>query len=136
MVRIEVTAEEEVFIRERIERFSVEGPENLQWQLPHIRLHGALPLYVGWTESAGIQPDGTLVRWSTEHEWAGARELDDRTWVNLALVQGADRYPPLRRLIPSRPKSARTCTACNGAGRFPQKPDIICECGGVGWIAV
>jgi hypothetical protein len=135
MPRVAVTAEEEAFIRERIERFSVEGPENLQWQLPHIRLHTALPLYVGWTETAGIQPDGTLVRWSTEGEWPGSRELKDPTWVNVALIQGANRYPSLRRLIPSRPDGAQTCTACNGAGRLPHMPDIICECGGVGWIA-
>ena len=131
-----VTAEEEAFIRERIDRFSVEGPANLQWQLPYMRIHSALPLYVGWLETAGIQPDGTLIRWSTEEEWAGARELTDATWVNMALVQGADRYPPLRRLIPSRPGGAHTCAACKGLGRFPQMPEIICECGGVGWIAV
>lgn len=62
MPRVLVTAEEEAFIRERIDRFSVEGPENLQWQLPYMRIHSALPLYVGWTETAGIQPNGTLIR--------------------------------------------------------------------------
>jgi hypothetical protein len=34
MSRVAVTFEEEAFIRERIERFSVEGHVNLQWQLP------------------------------------------------------------------------------------------------------
>jgi hypothetical protein len=135
MTRVSVTTEETAFIRERIERFPIEGPPNLQWQLPHMRAHTALPLYVGWTETAGIQPDGTLVRWSTEGEWPGVRELKEKTWVNLALVQGAARYPELKRLIPSRPDSAVTCDACKGVGRFPPMPEIICECGGVGWVA-
>src|SRR3954466_4252477 len=99
MPRVSVTAEEGAFIRERIDRFSLEGPENLQWQLPHVRSHSALPIYVGWTETVAIQPDGTLVRWSTEGEWPGIRELEDETWVNLALVQGSARYPELKRLI-------------------------------------
>jgi hypothetical protein len=135
MPRVSVTAEEGAFIRERIERFSVEGPESLQWQLPYIRAHSALPLYVGWTETAGIKPDGALIKWSTEGEWPGIRELQEKTWVNLALVQGAARYPELKRLVPVRPEGAHTCDRCKGAGRFPSAPEFICECGGVGWIA-
>ena len=135
MPRVSVTAEEEAFIRARIERFAAEGPPNLHWQVPHMRIHAALPLYVGWTETAGIQPDGTLVRRSTEDDWPGVRELKENTWVNLALVEGANRYPELKRLIPARPHGAVTCGACQGLGRFPQLPEVICECGGVGWIA-
>jgi hypothetical protein len=135
MPRVAVTAEEEEFIRARIEHFAVEAPENLHWQLPFVQRHNALPLYVGWTETAGIQPDGTLVRWSTEEAWPGVQELKVKTWVNVALVEGSKRYPVLQRLIPPRPDAARTCAACNGLGGFPQMPEIICECGGVGWIA-
>jgi hypothetical protein len=134
MTRVQLTAEEVAFIRERIDRFPVEAPANLQWQLPYVSTHAALPPYIGWTETAGIQGDGTLVRWLTENDWPGG-ELAERTWVILALVQGAHRYPKLQRLVPSRPAGAVTCSACKGLGRFPQMPEIICECGGVGWIA-
>ena len=134
MPRVLVTAEEQAYIKERVDRFADEVTQELRWQLPHVRAHGALPLYIGWTETAGIRPDGTLVRWSTEEDWAGARELEDATWVITTLVRGAERYPPLRRLVPSRPDGARTCESCGGAGRFAQLPTVICRCGGVGWI--
>ena len=93
MRRAPVNPEERVFIQERIDRFADEAPEELRWQLPHVLEHRALPLYVGWTETAGIRPDGELVRWSTE-DWPGAFELAD-TWEKVALVSGprCQRYP-------------------------------------------
>ena len=135
MPRVSVTIEQQAFIKERVDRYAEEAPEELQWQLPHVRDHGALPLYVGWTETAAIRPDGEMLRWSTEGDWAGARELESAPWVNVALVQGSERYPSLWAPIPSRPESARDCAACKGAGRSPLRPeDQFRECGGVGWI--
>lgn len=134
MPRVLVGPEETEFIRERIARFAHEAPANLRWQAEHVRLNQALPLYVGWTETAGIRADGTLVRWVTE-DVTNTQELADSTWVNLALVQGAARYPQLRSLIPSRPATARTCDGCNGAGTLPGLPtNVICCCGGIGWL--
>jgi hypothetical protein len=132
MCRVPVDSEERAFIQERIDRFAEEAPEELRWQLPHVREHGALPLYVGWTETAGIRPDGTLIRWSTE-DWPGAFELGD-LWKTVALVKGSERFPLLRRLIPPRSQDARECESCKGSGRFPLHPDIVCQCGGVGWV--
>ena len=134
MSRVSVTADEQAYIQARVDRFVEEAPQELRWQIPHVRIHGALPLYSGWVESVGIRPDGTLVRWSTEEDWTEARELYNATWATTALVQGAERYPKLRHLIPSRPVAAHTCEVCGGTGRFPSVPAIICECGGVGWI--
>ena len=134
MPRVSVSEEEQAFIQERIDRFADEAPSELRWQVPHVQTHGALPLHVGWTVTAGIRPDGTLIRWSTEADWPGARELEDAAWVNTALVQGAERYPRLRRLIPARPPNARTCEACGGSGRLALDANWIFQCGGVGWI--
>jgi hypothetical protein len=134
MPQVVLGPEEQEFIRERIARFAEEAPPNLRWQAEHVRLNQALPLYVGWTETAGIRADGSLVRWVTE-DVTNTQELADATWVNLALVQGATRYPRLRSLIPSRPSSAKTCDACDGAGRMTgQPPNVICCCGGIGWL--
>jgi hypothetical protein len=108
-------------------------PEELLWQEPHVRANGALPLYVGWTEIVGIRPDGELVRWSSE-DWPGAFELNDATWHKVALVLGARRYPVLQRLIPERPEGARDCHLCQGSGRLPLQPEILCQCGGIGWL--
>ncbi|HEY0710473.1 MAG TPA: hypothetical protein VGG33_26955 [Polyangia bacterium] len=138
MSQVPVTPEEAAFIRERIERFEQEAPADMRWQVSYVRENRALPLYVGWTETAGVRPDGTLVRWSTEEEWPGVRELADAPWVNIALTEGAKRYPELRRLIPQRPAGARTCEQCAGSGTIRNLPDdlkkIICTCGGVGWL--
>ena len=132
-MRRPVTPEESAFIQERVERFAAEAPEELLWQEPHVRAHGALPLYVGWTETVGIRPDGEMVRWSTE-DWPGAVELDDANWYKIGLVLGARRYPILQRLVPDRPAGARDCDLCKGSGRFPLQPEIVCQCGGVGWV--
>ena len=138
MASVDVLPEEREFIAERIARFDVEAPDELGWQGEYVRTHRALPLYVGWTETLGIRADGRLVRWSTEGELPGAREFKDATWMNTALVQGAQRYPQLRRLIPLRPASARTCSGCQGTGKIsglpPNLENVICECGGIGWI--
>jgi hypothetical protein len=125
------------FIRERIRRFVVEAPSELQWQAPYVEEHDALPLYLGWTETLAIRPDGTLVCWSTEGEWSGAREVDDPILVNLALVEGAAHYPRLRPLIPTKPASATTCDSCQGRGTLAlgaELSNVICKCGGTGWL--
>jgi hypothetical protein len=134
MARVPVGPEESEFIRRRIERFAEEAPAELHWQVEHVRVNQALPLYVGWTETAGIRADGTLVRWVTE-DVTNTHELADDTWINLALVQGATRYPELRGLIPARPTGAKTCEGCKGAGRIPgMAANVICACGGIGWL--
>jgi hypothetical protein len=134
VLRVALGPEEEEFIRERIARFAEEAPADLRWQVEHVRRNQALPLYVGWTETAGIRADGTMVRWLTE-DVTNTQELGDSTWVNLALVQGALRYPALKPLIPARPSGARTCDVCRGSGTAPDVPSsVICICGGIGWL--
>jgi hypothetical protein len=139
MPRVDVPAQVAEFIRERIEKFDIEAPRELQWQAGYVREHQALPLYLGWTETLGIRADGLLIRWSTENEWPGVREFGDSTWVNIALVQGAIRFPQLQSLIPKRPATATTCETCQGTGKLglpPEYADVICKCGGIGWIPI
>ena len=139
MPRVELTADLSDYIRERIERFADEAsPGEVRFHARHIETHGALPLYSAWTATAGIRPDGELVSWITE-DWPGAAdEFADPTWVNLALVQGARRYPALKDLIPPRPREAEVCDGCGGAGAIPDLPEnlknVICKCGGIGWL--
>jgi len=52
-------------------------------------------------------------------------------WVT---CQGVKKYPELAALIPARPEEARDCDSCRGTGRIEALPQIICRCGGVGWI--
>jgi hypothetical protein len=132
MTRVLLTAEEAAFVRKQIGRLTATDAN------PHIRAevlaNGALPLYLGWVEAIGLRADGELVRWVTQ-DWRGVPELNDATWVTLGLVSGAHQYPPLQRLLPTRPSSARICAACGGqAPVLLRARGVFCECGGTGWV--
>src|SRR4051812_3342300 len=111
MARVPLSDEAVRFIADRIASFPTDPPDRLWWQAGYVTNFGALPLYLGWTETIGITPDGRVIRWSTEGEYAGARPVEDRDWVLLTLVDGAARYPGLRSLLPERGAEAIDC-AC------------------------
>ncbi len=129
-----LSPDDAAFISARIAAFASEAPPEWRWQLPYIERFGALPIYPGWTETLALAPDGSLVRWSTESECDGVRPIENERDARLVLVQCARRYPELQHLLPRRPPHATTCAGCGGTGSpVPSNPDIICECGGLGW---
>lgn len=134
MTRVPVTVETSEYIARCVGAFCDEAPEQLRWQAHYVAEFRALPLYIGWTETIGLRPDGEIVRWSTEGEYTGVRPVEDPVWVRAGLVEGSKRYPGLRSLIPARRPDARTCPVCAGAGYPPGLPHIGCSCGGVGWV--
>jgi hypothetical protein len=135
MHRARVSAADATFIADRVRNFANEAAPTWQWQSQYVEQFGALPLYLGWTETLGILPDGRLVRWSTEDEYVGLRPIETQLDANVALVEGSKKYPALAHLIPQRPSSALTCPACRGTGRGPlAEHDAICSCGGTGWL--
>jgi|SRR6478609_7241788 len=135
MQRFRVRPEDSDFISTRITRLQEESSPERLWQLPYVVEFGALPVYMGWTETFGIRPDGALVRWSTESEYIGILPITAHIDANLTLVSAARRFPDLRHLVPSRPPHATTCATCGGSGD-PAIPgcDLICSCGGTGWL--
>ena len=133
MVCVSVTACSSRFIAARIDRFAVEVPEPLRWQVPYVTEFGALPLYLGWIETIAIRPDGEVVRWSTEGDYEGALPLEDRGWLLPALVTGARRYPELKVLLPAREPGAIDCP-CRGHEMFVSGRVICGQCGGLGWL--
>ncbi|HKO91813.1 MAG TPA: hypothetical protein VJU61_11700 [Polyangiaceae bacterium] len=131
--RLRLKPEQAAFVADRVRHFARDAPETWSWQRGYVQEHRALPLYLGWTETLGIQPDGFLVRWSTEAEYDGVKSIVDPIECAVALTLGAERYPELQSLVPDRPRDVQHCSACAGLGRFPQQPEVICECGGLGW---
>jgi hypothetical protein len=132
ITRVAVTPQHSAFIAGRIACLAEEAPTSQRW-LKFMEVHQVLPLCSGWTWTLGIKPDGTLVRIPTEGEWSEtSQEFPDRTAANVALMEGAARYPELRDLIPSRPEDAEPCPTCGGTGELP--PPIRCICGGLGWL--
>jgi len=132
-VRVAVPEELSAFIAARIAGYPTEAPEQLRWESPFVAQFSALPLHLGWTETIGIGPDGEVVRWSTEGDYAGLRSVEDRTWVLSALVDGARRYPELAALLPERPPGAVDCP-CRKHPIFASGKVLCGQCGGIGWL--
>jgi hypothetical protein len=135
MTRVPLSKEDADFIAHRIAAIT-RGDEGTPWVRFYVSAFDALPIYAGWYETVGLRPDGHLVRWSTEDECEGVREVDDRILARIALVQCARQYPELKHLVPVRPPGARTCPTCDGTGHMPPPipATVICSCGGVGWV--
>ena len=136
MTRVQMTEDELAYIKARVESFPSEAAADWQWQCDFVQQFGALPLFLGWSETLGIRPDGALVRWSTEGEYSGVRPVDSQVDVNLALIHGARRHPKLIKLVPQPPSEAIVCAQCHGTGRVAISDDpLVCACGGAGWVA-
>lgn len=121
-------------IETRIAEFLAAGDPKLKWVRPAVRRHAFLPLYVGWIATLGIRPDGSFVRWDHEDDDGSVKPLSDAYLQRLAICEGAKMYPELHALRPERPANAVTCDRCGGTGQIRGVPQIICECGGVGWL--
>ncbi len=122
-------------IETRISEFLSADDPKFEWVKPAVRMHGFLPLYVGWVAVLGLRPDGSFVRWDYENDRATVKPLSDAYWQRMAICQGTRKYPELRALLPERPATALTCPACGGSGQMSgAPPQIVCQCGGTGWI--
>jgi len=121
-------------IEKRIAEFLAGQDPKLMWMKPAVREHAFLPLYVGWIAALGLRPDGSFIRWDHEDDRTRVRPLTTAYWQRMAICQGAKKYPELGALLPDRPAIARTCEACGGSGQMSNVPQIVCDCGGVGWI--
>jgi hypothetical protein len=109
---------------------------------PSVRRHaekGQLVLLQNWTQTTVITADGEILVIDTEND------APDRPATapeqHLGLFRGIRHYPELLSLLPTRPSTSRTCPDCLGTGVHrailsnPQLRNIICTCGGAGWIA-
>jgi hypothetical protein len=133
MARVPLSPAVARLIAGRVARFPVDAPDRLKWLVGYVAEFGALPLYVGWTETIGIQTDGQFIRWSTEGEYAGALPLEDTNWVVPALVIGVEWYPELRSLLPRRGPEAVDCP-CRAHPLLASGKLLCGECGGLGWL--
>lgn len=133
MTRLSVSPELAAHIAWRIERFCSEASQTHQWLVPNVAEFNALPLYLGWTETLGIRPDGEIIRWSTEGDYAGILPVEERSWLLIALVAGADRYPELGQLLPVRGPDAVDCR-CRAIPLCVSGEVVCSECGGLGWL--
>jgi hypothetical protein len=132
MERLELKAHDSDYISARIANFSDESPEQLRLHLLYVIEHVALPLYLGWTETIGLRPNGAVVRWSAEGDYSGVLPVESPSDVLMGLVQGAKRYPELAGLLPKRGNKDAACF-CQTHPAFTDGKIICGECGGLGW---
>lgn len=121
-------------IEARISDFLAADNPKLEWVKPAVRKHAFLPLYVGWVAVLGVRPDGSFVRWDHESDRASVKPLSDAYWQRMAISHGTRKYPELRALLPERPAAALTCEACGGSGQMSGAPQLVCQCGCIGWV--
>jgi hypothetical protein len=102
--------------------------------------HGAVAL-MGTIGSLWLmRPDGTL--WDVDDDSGKHLQPLPPELHLTALVAGAERYPWLAELLPSRPLDALDCTTCRGRGRLHGNPPhqdhyVYCtHCSALGWIPV
>ena len=137
MARVPVSSDLSTWIAERIKAFP--GDQEAQkWLTDRVSEVDALPLVLDMGGSYAIRANGDLVQFDWDGP-AGAVPLEEARLINAALYQGSLKYPPLACLLPSRPVGARDCSHCGGTGKLPltTQPgleNVICYCGGVGWL--
>ena len=97
----------------------------------------ALPIFPDISGCLALRPDGSFVfcEWDT---WICTEEIEP-VFRLVGLVNGSEKYPELKALLPARPENAVTCKECKGTGRFiiedQVAENIFCgQCSGMGWI--
>jgi hypothetical protein len=100
------------------------------------RLMKALPIYADMGGCIALRTDGSFVflDWETEK----TSEEFDQQFKIVALVNGSEKYPELKVLLPARPEGANDCEDCNGIGRPIIEGQVFKQafcgkCWGLGW---
>jgi hypothetical protein len=137
MARVALSSDLSRWIAETIEAFPGEH-EGQRWLAQRVHDMDALPLMLDMGGSYAIRANGDLVQFDWDGP-GGAERLEDPRLINIALHQGSLKHPQLACLVPSRPVGARDCSHCDGTGRLPLTTtpgleNVICHCGGVGWL--
>jgi hypothetical protein len=104
------------------------------------RLHGAVPVFEGWTEVIFLRTNGSFFTLDTESGTGTISTEVDHIWQLASLTYATDLHPKFRQLLPDRPAKTLSCGLCNGHGWFTPANSvnakaIVCgQCGGTGWL--
>ncbi len=93
-----------------------------------------VPIYSDWVMGFALNEDGEPV--CSDANWGHPTRLTNARYCHIVLAEAARRYPELASLKPLRTPNDPVCPSCKGAGGVAQYPNLICECGNLGWIPV
>lgn len=94
-----------------------------------------LPLVPDMGGCYAIRSNGEVVSFSWDAP-SDVRAEEDPRIRNMAIFQGSRKYPILQSLVPHKPADALECPHCRGTGKLPEPmpENVICYCGGLGWL--
>lgn len=97
-----------------------------------------LPIVLDMGGVMALRSSGEVVSFSWDEPDRLKIEGDVRV-RNLVFFQAAIKFPELKPLVPDRPADVRECESCRGTGIVTGLPnnlvtDVICYCGGLGWL--
>ena len=95
------------------------------------RGHGAIALMGTIGSIWMLRPDGTL--WDVDADWGKPLTPLSEECRIMAVVWGAERFPWLAELLPSRPSNAPDCSDCKGSGHVGDLSVLCPQCEGLGW---
>lgn len=103
------------------------------------RLLKALPILPDMSGWLALRPDGSFVFLDGETE--KTTEEIEPMFKLIGLVNGSEKYPELKVLLPARPENANDCENCKGTGRFLFEGQVLTqafcgECSGLGWATL
>ncbi len=99
------------------------------------------PLTFNFFSCYCINLNGEIILFDSEYNVEN-KKITEKRLINLVLCQGIKKYPELKELMPIRSENDINCSHCNGTGIEPLAKElnlvenIICWCGGLGWIPV
>lgn len=95
----------------------------------------ALPVYMDMGGALAFTIDGVVLSLDWETEQVGPET--DESWIVVAAVAAAEKYPELCELLPPMPPHATICQSCRGTGKLLLTPESTFRCGtcwGLGWV--
>ena len=103
-----------------------------------VERNSLVPLMYDMSGFFAINATGTILAFSFDDLDHPTPVVESRL-VNTILKQGSRTFPELDGLLPRRPDNSKDCSYCLGTGVAPaarllNEPNIVCFCGGLGWI--
>lgn len=130
---VELVGSLETFVRQRVASVAADWADNPNDVGRIAHAFGVIPLLFDWSAFMGMDANGTFSFIS----WDEPRKVDSVVSADLqdlAILSGLRFYPELATLLPERPIDATICKSCGGTGDLGLADNIVCRCGGLGWI--
>jgi hypothetical protein len=103
------------------------------WRERAVKL-GLVPIYSDWVISYAVDEEGQVIATEDDEGRGRTGAVTDIRQRHIVLAWASRGFPELAQLQPLRGPKDPVCPSCKGAGGVAQYPDLICECGNLGWI--